>query len=174
MTWPGRRKKCYALELPVGKRPVGNFIKFGYWDSLRKGLMSGEKLQFDLRKMEATYMEENERELELTKHFSLATINPLALLKLRQEGHCIFDLVPAWFDLDFPGHYLRRIKSVSISIPLCCRPLYDHRLQAYFNQQCSTEKSGQHRNGGGPDRGIRYSNKHRTKRRRHVRAELQG
>lgn len=117
-----KTEACYKLELPIGKSPVGNFIKFGYWDSLRKGLMSGEKLQFDLRKMEATYMEENKRELELTKHFSLATINPLALLKLKQDGNCIFDLDQTWYDLDFPGHYLRRIKSVSISIPCIAGP----------------------------------------------------
>ncbi len=117
-----KAEECYKAELPAGQRPVGNFIKFGYWDSLRKGLMSGEKLQFDLRKMEATYMEENERELELTKHFSLAMIGPFSLLVLREQGSCTFGLDETWFDLDYPGHYMRRIKSVSISIPCIAGP----------------------------------------------------
>ncbi len=117
-----KAEECYKHELPIAKRPVGGFVKFGYWDSLRKGLMSGEKLQFDLRKMEATYMEENKREFELTKNFSLAMIDPQALLRLRNTGNCDFNLDQIWYDLDFPGHYLRKIKSVSISIPCIAGP----------------------------------------------------
>lgn len=117
-----KAEECYNHELPLAKKPVGGFIKFGYWDSLRKGLMSGEKLQFDLRKMEATYMEENKREFELTKNFSLAMTNPQALLDLRLNGTCDFDLDQTWYDLDFPGHYMRKIKSVSISIPCVAGP----------------------------------------------------
>jgi len=117
-----RAEWCYTHELPVANLPSTGFVKFGYWDSLRKGLMSGERLQFDLRKMEATYMEENKRELELTKSFSLAMINPAGLIDLRTGGQCTFDLNQLWFDLDFPGHYLRRIKSVSLSIPCVAGP----------------------------------------------------
>lgn len=117
-----KAEKCYAAELPHVVLPLGGFITFGYWDSLRKGLMSGEKLQFDLRKMEASYQETNKRELELTKNFSLAMTDPEALLKLRRDGSCGFNLEKIWYDLDFPGHYQRRIKSVSISIPCIAGP----------------------------------------------------
>jgi hypothetical protein len=113
---------CYQNELPLAKKPVSGFIRFGYWDSLRKGLVSGEKLQFDLRKMEASYMEENQRELELTKHFSLAMIEPSELIRLREEGTCDFSLDEVWYDLDFPGHYMRRIKSISLSLPCIAGP----------------------------------------------------
>ena len=37
------------------------FIKFGYWDSLKKGLLSGEKLHYDLKRMETGYLEKNKR-----------------------------------------------------------------------------------------------------------------
>lgn len=117
-----KAEKCYRNELPMAKQPVGGFIKFGYWDSLRKGLMSGEKLQFDLRKMEATYMEENLREMELTKSISLALTDPAALLSLRKGGSCTISMPEELFDLDYPGHYLRRIKSVSISLPCIAGP----------------------------------------------------
>lgn len=117
-----KAEQCYTAELPVAQQPAGGFIKFGYWDSLRKGLMSGEKLQFDLRKMETTYMEENKREFELTKNFSLALINPEALLALRKDGTCTFNLDEIWYDLDFPAHYMRKIKSVSLSIPCIAGP----------------------------------------------------
>ncbi len=117
-----RTEECFNNELPAIQAPIGGFVKFGYWDSLRKGLLSGDKLQFDLRKMEASYIDSNRRELELSKSFSLAMIDPAALLSLRKDGACIFDLDKIWFDLDFPGHYLRRIKSVSISIPCVAGP----------------------------------------------------
>jgi hypothetical protein len=114
---------CYQSELPLStKYPGGGFVTFGYWDSLRKGLLSGENLQFDLRRMEAAYMDDNVRELELTKHISLALFDPASLLDLRQSGTCTFNLKEEWFDLDYPGQYLRRIKSVSISMPCIAGP----------------------------------------------------
>jgi Tc toxin complex TcA C-terminal TcB-binding domain len=36
---------------------------------------------------------------------------------LRRNGRCEVDLPEEIFDLDYPGHYFRRIKSVSLSIP---------------------------------------------------------
>lgn len=113
---------CLDLELPLVQKPAAGFIGFAYWDSLRKGLQSGEKLQADLRKMEAAYMENNKRELELTKNISLALTDPAALLDLRTNGSCIIGLPEALFDLDYPGHYLRRIKSVSLSLPCIAGP----------------------------------------------------
>jgi hypothetical protein len=46
----------------------------------------------------------------------------VALLKLQTEGECYFSLPEAIFDLDFPGHYLRRIKSASLTIPCVTGP----------------------------------------------------
>jgi hypothetical protein len=117
-----KAERCYNYELPVSAKAVNGFIKFGYWDSLKKGLLAGEKLQYDLHKMEAAYMEDNERELELTKHISLAMFDPKQILDLRESGSCTFYLPEELFDLDYPGHYLRRIKSVSISIPCVAGP----------------------------------------------------
>lgn len=114
-----RAEKAYQHELGV---TTSNFISFGYWDSLKKGLLSGEKLQYDLRRMEMSYLEQNKREYELTKHISLAMLDPVALLKLQTEGECHFSLPEVVFDFDFPGQYLRRIKSVGVSIPCVTGP----------------------------------------------------
>lgn len=62
-------EKCYRFELGIED---SSYIQFGYWDSLKKGLLSGEKLQHDLRRLDAAYLEDNKREFELTKHISLA------------------------------------------------------------------------------------------------------
>lgn len=115
-------EKCFKEELPSVGVPGGGFVKAGYWDSLRKGLMSGERLQLDLRKMEVSYMEENKRELELTKHISLSLTDPAKLMELRSTGTCAIFLPEELFDLDYPGHFNRRIKSVSISIPCIAGP----------------------------------------------------
>lgn len=121
--------QSYRLAFDLAKRAERSFrfelglqdsshIKFGYWDSLKKGLLSGEKLQYDLRRMENAYLEQNRREFELTKHVSLALTDPLALITLRETGRCFFSIREEHIDLDYPGHYFRRIKSASLTLPL--------------------------------------------------------
>jgi hypothetical protein len=114
-----RAEQAYRHELGLSE---SSFIGYGYWDNLKQGLLSGEKLASDLRRLEAAYLDENKREFELTKHVSLAMLDPIALLKLQTEGECYFSLPEAIFDLDFPGHYLRRIKSVSLTLPCVTGP----------------------------------------------------
>jgi hypothetical protein len=67
-------------------------------------------------------LEQNRREFELTKHISLLLLDPLALVKLRETGRCFINLPEEIFDLDFPGHYFRRIKSVSVTLPCVVGP----------------------------------------------------
>jgi hypothetical protein len=114
-----RAERCFRFELGLQD---SSYINFGYWDSLKKGLLSGEKLQYDLRRLETAYLEQNRREFELSKHISLALLDPLALVKLRETGRCFINLPEEIFDLDFPGHYFRRIKSVSITLPCVTGP----------------------------------------------------
>jgi Tc toxin complex TcA C-terminal TcB-binding domain len=114
-----RAERCFRYELGLSD---SSYIQFGYWDSLKKGLLSGEKLFYDLKRLEAVYYEQNRREYELAKHISLAQIDPIALLKLRQNGECFVDIPEVVFDMDYPGHYFRRIKTVGLSIPCVAGP----------------------------------------------------
>jgi len=114
-----RAERCFRYELGLSD---SNYIQFGYWDSLKKGLLSGEKLFYDLKRLETAYYEQNRREYELIKHISIAQVDPVALLKLRHNGECIADIPESIFDMDYPGHYFRRIKSVSLSIPCIAGP----------------------------------------------------
>ncbi|GAA4803722.1 neuraminidase-like domain-containing protein [Lysobacter hankyongensis] len=107
-------ERCYRFEHGL---TTSSLIGFGAWDSARKGLQSGERLQLDLRRLDAAYLAANKRKFELTKHVSLAVSAPLALIELRRTGRCELDLGEELFDLDFPGHYFRLIKSAAISIP---------------------------------------------------------
>ena len=123
MAYELAQKAEKAARHELGVEP-GKFryLQFGTWDSLRKGLLAGERLHQDLRRMEIAYLEQNRREFELTKHISLALLNPHELLKLRETGKCTLAVPEELFDLDFPGHYYRRIKSVSISLPCVVGP----------------------------------------------------
>jgi hypothetical protein len=115
------RRAEQAFRFEIGDESA-SFLQPGYWDSLKKGLLAGETLSYDLRRMEAAYLEKNRREYEITKHVSLALTDPLALVTLRATGECFVDLPEALFDLDYPGHYMRRLKSVSVSIPCVTGP----------------------------------------------------
>jgi len=109
-------------ELMRPELDATQFIQFNYWDSGHQGLLSGEALYLDLKRMEMAYHDNNKRELELTRHVSLRQLDPLALLSLRITGSCTVT-VPEWlYDRDCPGHYMRRIKSVSLSIPSVVGP----------------------------------------------------
>lgn len=117
--WAKTAERLYRFELGITN---SNFITFGYWDSFRKGLMAGEKLQLALKQMEKSYLDLNKREYEITKHISLLQHNPLALLTLKETGSCMIELPEYLFDMDYPGQYMRRIKSVTVSIPCVAGP----------------------------------------------------
>jgi len=114
-----KAEKAYKYELGT---ETASFIRYGYWDNSTQGLVSGEKLQLALRQLEKSYLEENRRELELTKNVSLARLNPLALIQLRETGKCFVSVPEELFDLDFRGHYFRRLKAVRLSIPCVAGP----------------------------------------------------
>jgi hypothetical protein len=114
-----RAERAFRHELGLAD---SSYIQFGYWDSLKKGLLAGERLTQDLKRMEVAYLEKNRRELEITKHVSLVQLDAVALIELREKGKCQFDVPEVLFDLDYPGHYMRRIKTVSLTIPCVTGP----------------------------------------------------
>lgn len=114
-----RAQRAFSFELGAGDPGI---ISFGSWDGQHRGLLAGERLSLDLKRLKSAYAERNRRELEVTKHVSLATIDPLALLTLQATGSCEFVTPELAYDLDFPGHYFRRIKTVAVSLPCVVGP----------------------------------------------------
>lgn len=112
-------EKAFRFELGI---EGSDYIKFGYWDNMRKGLLAGEKLHHDIKRLELAYLEKNKREYEITKHVSLAQLDPLALVRLCTTGITEFEIPEVVFDMDYPGQYFRRLKTVSISIPCISGP----------------------------------------------------
>lgn len=99
-----------------------NFIQPGYWEPGHDGLLSGEALFLGLKNMEAAYHEERGHDFEVSKFISLRQVNPLALVLLRENGACEFAIREILYDMDFPGHYLRKIKAVTLTIPYVVVP----------------------------------------------------
>ncbi|UHD15039.1 Tc toxin subunit A-related protein [Thiocapsa bogorovii] len=124
--------QCFQLAFDVAKKaeralqhelgdPSRSYLQFGYLDG-NQGLLAGEKLYLDIKRMEMAYHDLNQREYEITKHVSLRQVDPIELLKLRATGSCSVELPESLFDMDCPGHYFRRIKSVALTIPCVTGP----------------------------------------------------
>lgn len=122
------------------------------WNSTYRGLGPGEGMKLNLLKMKSAYLLGNERELEIRKTVSLRQLktkdkattslnkpwNDVPAVDSRpavsgfksdlvNNGAIEFELTQALFDDDYPGHCLRRIKRISISLPAILGPYEDIR-----------------------------------------------
>lgn len=112
----------------------------GYWDNSRHGLQAGDQLWLALKQLELAYLakDDSHSTMNITKDVSLRQLDPGALISFREAGDATFKLPELLFDLDFPGHYFRRIQSVAFSIQCtagpstsvnCTATLLDHRYR---------------------------------------------
>jgi hypothetical protein len=113
-------EKVFKFERPQVANTT--FIQPGYWNASKDGLLAGEGLYYALKQLEAAYMDNIGYDYEISKMVSLRQINPMALMYLRETGSCEFSIPEIYFDMDFPGHYLRRIKSVAVTVPCVVSP----------------------------------------------------
>jgi hypothetical protein len=104
-------EKAYQFERGTNGTP---FIQPTYWESRRGGLLAADALALDLDRLGQAYLTGDRRGLEITKRVSLLQVDPVALLAFRDQGRCEFALTEELFDRDFPGHYRRRIRTVSV------------------------------------------------------------
>jgi len=93
------------------------FVAPDNWSGDKAGLLSAERLLVQLQQMENAYLAGNTRRYEMTQHFALSLVDPGALNTLRETGGCAFDLPELLFDVVYPGHYKRLVKSVRVTLP---------------------------------------------------------
>ncbi|MDC9621817.1 insecticidal toxin complex protein TccB [Xenorhabdus sp. XENO-7] len=111
---------CWQYELGDY---AATFIQTGTWNDHYRGLQVGETLQLNLHQMEAAYLARHERRLNVIRTVSLKTLlGDSAFGKLKTEGKVDFTLSEKLFDNDYPGHYLRQIKTVSVTLPTLIGP----------------------------------------------------
>ncbi|KAK0651020.1 hypothetical protein B0T16DRAFT_453525 [Cercophora newfieldiana] len=113
-------EKTFHFERP--QMAGTSFIQPGYWNASRDGLLAGERLWCALKRLEASYISSKGHDYEIVKNISLRQIDPLQLLHLREEGVARFAVPEVLFDMDFPGHYLRRVRSVTVTVPCVIGP----------------------------------------------------
>jgi hypothetical protein len=124
------------------------FIQSGAWNTTYRGLGAGEQLKLGLMKMQAEYLQRNERELEIRKTVSLrqlksqtttSTINKewAEIHASLKKGQYEFELTHELFEDDYKDqkHYLRRIKTISVSLPAVVGP-YEN-IRATLTQTAS-------------------------------------
>jgi hypothetical protein len=107
------------------------FIKADYWEALgeaatpggsqstepdRRGLTGSVRLLQDVTRLDQYAFETNKRKLQLAQTFSLAQLFPAEFQRFRETGSLPFATPMALFDQGFPGHYLRLIKRVRVSV----------------------------------------------------------
>lgn len=104
--------------------PPSGYIRSDYWQDTsgssggtdRQGLTGAERLLEDLDQLDEYAFESDVRTLHLTQTLSAAQLAALELQQFRDSGALVFATPQSLFDQDFPGHYLRLIESVQVSI----------------------------------------------------------
>ena len=141
-----------SWQYEIGDRDT-RFISASAWVDNRFGLTAGESLKLGLMQMESAFLSRHERRLEITKTLSLKALlkdyDPNAGLApdaatgwdavldtLRTRGEIDFELKSSTFDADYPGHYLRQLVRLSVSLPVVLKPYQD--VHATLSQQTST------------------------------------
>lgn len=115
------------------QQSTGNIIQGDYWNSQgtpiaigataaeggasdRKGLTGSVRLNQDITRLDQFAFETDKRKLQLTKTISLAQLFPVEFQQFKDTGVLNFELGMSLFDRDFPGHYLRLIRSVKTTV----------------------------------------------------------
>lgn len=131
---------CWQFETGQFDKRI---IRAPIWQADRYGLNAGNELRLDLHRLESEALLRNERHLEVHKTLSLqalvdkglvftkngAPVQAGTLLSdlLSEHGELDFTLSESLFNEDYPGHYLRRLHSVALSMPALLGPYQNIR-----------------------------------------------
>jgi hypothetical protein len=123
--------KQAELQLAFERQePTAGIISSDYWKFLpdptttsqgstagdRMGITGAERLLQDIGALDEKAFSTDKRLLNLTQVFSLARMAPVEFAQFKQTGLLSFATPMQLFDEGFPGHYLRLIKRVRISM----------------------------------------------------------
>jgi hypothetical protein len=110
------------------QEPGLSFIQSDYWQGPneagegtdkgpdRQGLTGSARLLQDIYRMDQFAFETDRRKLNLTHTISLAHLAPFEFQRFRASGILPFRTTMDLFDQAFPGHYMRLIKRVRVSV----------------------------------------------------------
>ncbi|WP_248747786.1 neuraminidase-like domain-containing protein [Pseudomonas sp. MWU12-2037] len=104
-----------------------HFILPGAWVDSHHGFTAGDTLTLGLLRMESAFVHRYERRLTIRKMVSLRDYFAEEewsdkLLLLESTGKLDFNLDSRFYDSDYPGHYLRQIRRISVTLPALLGP----------------------------------------------------
>jgi len=108
--------KAAQQALEFERQTSLDFIGYDYWDDEKRGLLGAEQLLADLEKMEQFRLTNTSRKREIEKTISLSSVAPVEFQRFREIGVLDFATPAEWFDRDFPGHYMRLIRDVRLTV----------------------------------------------------------
>jgi hypothetical protein len=82
----------------------------------RRGMTGSARLLADIVQLDQHAFLTDSRKSQLTKTFSLARLAPIEFARFRDTGVLVIGTPQALFDRDFPGHYLRLVKRMRLSV----------------------------------------------------------
>jgi Tc toxin complex TcA C-terminal TcB-binding domain len=110
-------------ELPAG------FVGADYWRDAtagapdRRGLTGSARLLEDVTRLDQYAFDTDRRKLHLTQTFPLSQLAAFELQLFRETGVLTFATPEVLFDREFPGHYLRLVKRVRVSLVALLPPV---------------------------------------------------
>ncbi|MFW9267520.1 neuraminidase-like domain-containing protein [Pseudomonas sp. NR3] len=93
------------------------FIRPDVWMDTYHGFTTGYSLKLDLLRMAAARIKRDEHRLELVKTISLRSLLGDGWKSSIEEGKLRFALNERLFNEDYPGHYCRQVKRLSLTFP---------------------------------------------------------
>lgn len=101
--------------------PAQRLIGDSYWNAAgqtadRGGLTGAERLTDDLSQLDQYAFTTDQRRMNLSQTLSLSALMPAEFAEFQRTGQLAFGTPLALFDRDFPGHYLRLIRQVRLSV----------------------------------------------------------
>ena len=115
------------------EQPAG-LLKSDYWRFVnsssagndsgkdRRGITGSARLAQDLYSLDQRAFDTDRRAFNLAQSFSLSRLMPIEFEEFRRTGSLSFATPMSWFDEGFPGHYMRLIKRVRLSVAALIPP----------------------------------------------------
>ncbi|HSW59252.1 MAG TPA: hypothetical protein VLJ60_00555 [bacterium] len=105
---------AYKYELGMD----ANVVSFGYWNSLHRGLLAGELLSTDIRKLELKYMDNNARRYEITQNFEF----DIVVVAGNPDKRGFFEKTLDFNSTGYETLENKRVKGVRVTIPCIVGP----------------------------------------------------
>lgn len=105
---------CWQYELGDYQ---SRFVRPDVWMDNCHGFTTGQSLKLDLLRMAAARIKRDEHRLQLVKTISLRDLDPVAWDEFKGSGKLSIKLNEKLFNEDYPGHYCRQVKGLSLTFP---------------------------------------------------------